>query len=179
MSSKMESVRNIVTIATTILTILFGSGFMNEKIKDNKEQLVKLTEIRELFMVNKKLKAELDNYKVEGYGVMESYVIRVNNDSTNGIQNNLYMRKLIESLVTNNQKALLLIEQYTPKAKTEKFKTQCTSFKTYLTKYKIKYDSLIPTMSVSKLPNLQPFSEDYISAIDDEINYRKSNLLGF
>ena len=165
----------VYLLANNILTTGI-SGLTSDQatyiLRDRDEILVPA---RELLHENKALYDLLssDLYKEPGWGVQESYYIRVQRD---GAEKHDLMRKQIDSLVENNKKIIEKLENYVGRARSKKFIEQHSLFRRHAKLYEARWSGMKAAAISGELqPVAEPaFPPNFPSSLEAEIKKVRS-----
>lgn len=177
---------SIIAIFTSVLSLVVGGGWYQEYQKNKSaqmqanEQLVSdvLQPISSLLSENRAIYDELTTapYVEPGWGILDSYLIKIRRDPKTGVKKNVYMKSRIDRLVKNNAEVLALLKRYLGKEKTANFRALAQAFRDHATRYESRWQSLIEIyQSDGYFPTAEPvFPTEFSQAVKNEIGERQS-----
>lgn len=176
---------SIIAILTSVFSLVVGSGWYQEYQKNKSallqanEQLVSdvLQPISGFLSENRAIYDELKTapYVEPGWGILDSYLIKIRHDPKTGVKKNVYMKSRIDRLVKNNAEILARLQRYTGKEKTANFHALAQAFRDHATRYESRWQSLIEIyQSDGYFPTAEPiFPTDFPQAVKNEIAERQ------
>jgi len=172
-----------IKVLVAVLALIVGSGWI-EKTWDRRDELEQhhrellvryLCPIESSLKLTKNIKDELYNptYRMNGWGILESYVRRVQiygNDSLSVI----LMKQRIGTLVEKNKEMMDLIEGYEGHTVTQEFKTESAKFLDHALRWEDRWQ-VVPAVIEAKqqLPFALPFPRQFPDAVNKEIKIHK------
>lgn len=111
------------------------------------------------------------NDLVEGWGILESYVKKVQKD---GYKKHALMRKRIEFVVRANEKVITLLDGYLPHALTDGFRVQAAEFRDHALRYSDRWAAVPDVIGTKEqLPVAKPFPTEFPAQVAAEIEAQR------
>lgn len=150
-------------------------SMLAQAYRSKNDQLLKdyLLPIQVDLQDTKSISDQLKAQREPGWGILESYVIKVRRD---GGQKNVIMFGLLTDLVDRNAEITSLLKGYAKNgnALTDDFTTQSAAFREHAQTYGIRFRA-VPTYIAtgSQLPAWEPFPDQFPDALNHEITARQ------
>ncbi len=173
-----------VPIVLAILGFVAGGGwlqvYMTSQSEQKKENLKLISEY--LAPINSRLEDNralydriYEKHIVEGWGILESYVNRVN-QSPHYAQLSL-MTKDIAAMSTNNSEIVGLLTSYSGYALTEDFNIESAKFRKHANEWNNRWAAVPEVIKEGiQLPYAEPFPRTFPVIVKKEIEVRKKHL---
>lgn len=175
--SKSKAVVWAPIVISALIAIGTSIGWGYERWShENKENLRLISEyivkMRNEISSNKIIFDRLnEEYVVDGWGVLESYVIKVR--SSGGHQGNRIFFELIQELNKGNIKLLSLIDGYSAHIVTEEFRSEAEKYREHAKIWIVRAKSITNVSgSDDQLPVWKPFPRNFPDAVELEIQAR-------
>jgi hypothetical protein len=168
-----------IPIVVAVLGLVAGSGWLQvywqgQAQKDQEhERLVAeyLAPIKTLLADNEKIIERIrEDHDAHG-GVLESYVIRVNDKPP--YPRLSIMAQDIATLASNNSEIMALLKSYSGYAKTPAFETSSARFRSHAVEWNNRWAAIPEVVTAGiQLPHAEPFPSEFPEALQAELEQR-------